>query len=164
MKIAIIYSTLIEDTKKSALLLKDLINAEVKLIPIENARDVCLLRYNYIILGASTYNNEVQGSLKRYISRNIKTLLEKPTALYVNSDENLDRFENLNKVFTKELIESSFISSNFGYEINTDIGNFIQKRKNKKILEKNENIPHLNENEIENYANAINDLIKKRVD
>ena len=67
-------------------------------------------------------------------------------------------------VFTKELIESSFISSNFGYEINTDIGNFIQKRKNKKILEKNENIPHLNENEIENYANAINDLIKKRVD
>ena len=98
MKIAIIYSTLIEDTKKSALLLKDLINAEVKLIPIDNARDVCLLRYNYIILGASTYNNEVQGSLKRYISRNIKTLLEKPTALYVNSDENLDRYKNLNKV------------------------------------------------------------------
>ena len=164
MKIAIIYSTLIEDTKNSAVLLKDLINADVKLIPIDNAKDVCLLRYNFIILGGSTYNNKVQGSLKRYISRNIKTLLEKPIALYVNSDENLDRYKNLNKIFTKELIESSFISSNFGYEINTDIGNFIQKRKNKKILEKNENVPHLNENEIKNYANAINDLIKKRVD
>lgn len=164
MKIAIIYSTLIEDTKKSALLLKDLINAEVKLIPIDKAKDVCLLKYNFVILGGSTYNNKVQGSFKRYISRNIKTLLEKPVALYVNSDENLDRYKNLNKVFTKELIESSFASSNFGYEMNTDIGNFIQKRKNKKILENNENIPHLNENEIRNYANAINDLISKRVD
>ena len=164
MKIAIIYSTLIEDTKKSASMLKDLINADVKLISIDNAKDICLLKYNFIILGASTYNNKVQGSFKRYISRNIKTLLEKPIALYVNSDENLDRYKNLNKVFTKELIESSFACSNFGYEINTDIGNFIQKRKNKKILEKNENIPHLNENEIRNYANAINDLISKRVD
>ena len=164
MKIAIIYSTLIEDTKKSALLLKNLINAEVKLISIENVKDVCLLKYNLIILGVSTYNNKVQGSFKIYISRNIKTLLEKPTALYVNSDENLDRKVNLDKVFTKELIESSIICSNFGYEINTDIGNFIQKRKSKKIIEKNENIPHLNENEIRNYANRINDLIKKRVD
>lgn len=164
MKIAIIYSTLIEDTKKSALLLKDLIDAEVKLISIENVKDLCLLKYNLIILGVSTYNNKVQSSFKIYVSRNIKTLLEKPTALYVNSDENLDRKVNLNKVFTKELIESSIVCSNFGYEINTDIGNFIQKRKSKKIIEKNENIPHLNENEIRNYANRINDLIKKRVD
>ena len=164
MKVAIIYSTLIEDTKKSALLLKNLINADVKVISIDNVKDVCLLKYNFIILGASTYNNKVQSSLKRYISRNIKTLLEKPTALYVNSDENLDRKVNLNKVFTKELIESSMMCSNFGYEINTDTGNFMQKRKSKKIIEKNEKIPHLNENEIINYANAINDLIKKRVD
>ncbi|MCR5026433.1 MAG: flavodoxin [Methanobrevibacter sp.] len=164
MKIAIIYSTLIEDTKKSALLLKDLINADVKLISIENVKDLCLLKYNLIILGVSTYNNKVQGSFKIYVSRNIKTLIEKPTALYVNSDENLDRKVKLNKVFTKELIESSIVCSNFGYEINTDTGNFMQKRKSKKILEKNENVPHLNENEIRNYANKINNLIKKRVD
>lgn len=164
MKIAIIYSTLIEDTKKSALLLKDLINAEVKLIPIENARDVCLLRYNYIILGASTYNNEVQGSLKRYISRNIKTLLEKPTALYVNSDENLDLITNLNKVFTAEIIESSLTYSNFGYDINTDIGNFFERRKSKKIIENSEKIPSLNKNKIDEFAKIINELIEKRVD
>ena len=164
MKIAIIYSTLIEDTKKSALLLKKLLNADVKLISINNVKDICLLKYNFIILGASTYNNKVQGSFKRYVSRNIKTLIEKPTALYVNSDENLSKYENLNKVFSKEMIESSFITSNFGYEINTDIGNFIERRKSKKIIEKNENVPHLNENEIKNYANEINDLIKRRVD
>lgn len=163
MKIAIIYSTLTEDTKKSAKLLKDLINAEVVLISIKNAKDVCLLKYNFIILGASTYN-KVQNSFKMYISRNIKILLEKPHALYVNNDENLDMKANLNKVFTTELIEYSFICSNFGYEINTDIGNFIERRKSKKIIENSDKLPTLNKNKIEEFAKIINELIEKRVD
>ena len=163
MKIAIIYSSLTEDTKKSAKLLKDLINAEVVLISIKNAKDVCLLKYNFIILGASTYF-KVQNSFKRYISRNIKTLLEKPHALYVNNDENLDMKANLNKVFTTEMIESSFICSNFGYEINTDIGNFIERRKSKKIIENADKLPTLNKNKIEEFAKIINELIEKRVD
>ena len=164
MNIAIIYSTLIEDTKESAELLRDLINVEVRTIPIDNAKFECLLKYNYIILGASTYNGKVQNSLKIYISRNIKTLLGKPVGLYVNGDENLSLEDNLNKAFTPELIESSFIRGNFGYNINTDRGNFLERRKSKKILEKSDEIPELNIKEIENYANEINDIIKKRVD
>ena len=161
MKIAIIYSTLIEDSKKSAKILKDLINAEVVLISIENVKDVCLLKYNLIILGASTYNNKVQGSFKRYVSRNIRTLLEKPHALYVNSDENLDMMINLNKVFSTELIESAFVYSNFGYDVNTV---FIERRKKKKIIKKSGKIPTLNKSKIEEFAKIINELIKKRVD
>lgn len=163
MKIAIIYSTLIEDTKKSAQILKDLINEEVVLISIENVKDICLLKYNIIILGASTYNNKVQGSFKRYISRNVKTLLERPYALYVNSDENLDIDTNLNKVFAREIIESSILCSNFGYNINADIGNFIERRKSKKIIENCEIIPSLNNYKIEEFAKIINELIEKRV-
>lgn len=165
MKIAIIYSTLIKDSKESAKMLKELINSEVVLISIENVKDVCLLKYNLIILGGSTYNNKVQGLFKRYMSRNIKTLLEKPHALYLNSDENIDLNINLNKVFTREIIESSIVSLNFGYNINTDTGNFIERRKSKKLIEKNNNeIPSLNKRKIEEFARAINDLIKKRVD
>ena len=107
MKIAIIYSTLIEDSKESAKILKELINSEVVLISIKNVKSECLLKYNLIILGGSTYSNKVQGVFKRYMSRNIRTLLEKPHALYLNSDENIDININLNKVFTREIIESS---------------------------------------------------------
>lgn len=164
MKIAIIYSTLIDDTKKSAKLLEDLINAEIVLISIKNVKDVCILKYNMIILGASTYNGKVQNSFKRYVSRNEKTLLEKPHALYVNSDEDLDMLENLNKVFSPEIIESSYTYSNFSYDINTDTGNFIQRRRYKKIIEKNNKIPSLNKNKIEEFAKIINELIEKRVD
>lgn len=164
MKIAIIYSTLIDDTKKSAKLLEELINAEIVLISIKNVKDVCILKYNMIILGASTYNGKVQNSFKRYVSRNEKTLLEKPHALYVNSDEDLDMLENLNKVFSPEIIESSYTYSNFSYDINTDTGNFIQRRRYKKIIEKNNKIPSLNKNKIEEFAKIINELIEKRVD
>ena len=164
MKTAIIYSTLIDDTKKSAKILKELIKSDVVLISIENVKDVCLLKYNFIILGASTYNGKVQGLFKRYISRNIKTLLEKPHALYVNSDENLDMEFNLNKVFTREMIESSIVSSNFGYEINADRGNFLKRRKSKKIIENSDEIPSLNKDKIEEFAKIINELIEKRVD
>lgn len=165
MKIAIIFSTLIKDSKESAKILKELINSEVVLISIENVKDICLLKYNLIILGGSTYNNKVQGLFKRYMSRNIKTLLEKPHALYLNSDENIDMNINLNKVFTREIIESSIACSNFGYNINADTGNFLERRKYKKIIEKNNNeIPSLNKKKIEEFARIINDLIKKRVD
>ncbi len=165
MKIAIIFSTLIKDSKESAKILKELINSEVVLISIENVKDICLLKYNLIILGGSTYNNKVQGLFKRYMSRNIKTLLEKPHALYLNSDENIDMNINLNKVFTREIIESSIACSNFGYNINTDTGNFLERRKYKKIIEKNNNeIPSLNKKKIKEFARIINDLIKKRVD
>lgn len=164
MKIAIIYSTVTDDTKKSAKMLKELINAEVVLISIDNVKDICLLKYNFIILGVSTYY-KVQGSFKKFISRNIKTLLEKPYALYVNSDENLDIVTNLNKVFSMEMIESSIVCSNFGYNINTDTGNFLEKRKTKKIIQNNNNeIPSLNKRKIKEFAKVINDLIKKRVD
>lgn len=163
MKIVIFYSTLIEDTKESAKILKNLINAEVVLIPIERAKDECILKYNFIVLGASAYNGRVQNSFKIFISRNIKTLLGKPHALYVNGDENLDILYNLNKAFTPELIESSFACGNFGYNINTDRGNFLERRKSKKLIEKSGEIPSLNKEEIENYANRINDIIEKRV-
>ena len=164
MKIAIIYSTLIEDSKESAKILKELINSEVVLISIKNVKDVCLLKYNFIILGGSTFNNKVQNSFKVYTSRNIKTLLELPHALYVNSDENLNMEVNLNKVFTREMIESSIVSSNFGYEINADRGNFLKRRKSKKIIENSDEIPSLNKDKIEEFAKIINELIEKRVD
>ena len=164
MKIAIIYSTLIEDSKESAKILKELINSEVVLISIKNVKDVCLLKYNFIILGGSTFNNKVQNSFKVYTSRNIKTLLELPHALYVNSDENLNMEVNLNKVFTSEMIESSIVSSNFGYEINADRGNFLKRRKSKKIIENSDEIPSLNKDKIEEFAKIINELIEKRVD
>lgn len=168
MKIAIIYSTSSRSTKKAAKILKSKINATIQLISIKNAKTACLLKYDFIILAGSQYNGKVQGALKRYISRNMKTLKEKPIALFMNCDESENTNKYLNKTFTENLVESSFISSNFGYEINPHEGNFIERRKTNKIIneyeKQNKSLPVLNLDEIDNFANYINKMIEKRVD
>lgn len=168
MKIAIIYSTSSRTTKKACKILSSKINASVQLIPIEKAKTACLLKYNYIILAGSAYNGKVQSALKRYISRNMKTLKEKPIALVLNCEEGIDTKDRLNKTFTEELVNTSQINSNFGYELNPDEGNFIEKRKINNMIDdykKNgKDLPMLNMDEIDKFADYINNMINKRVD
>ena len=168
MKIAIIYSTSSRTTKKACKILSSKINASVQLIPIEKAKTACLLKYNYIILAGSAYNGKVQSTLKRYISRNMKTLKEKPIALVLNCEEGIDTKDRLNRTFTEELVNTSQINSNFGYELNPDEGNFIEKRKINNMIDdykKNgKELPMLNMDEIDKFADYINNMINKRVD
>lgn len=165
MKIAIIYSTNSRATKKAAKILSGKLNCKTQLIPIEKAKTACLLKYNYIILAGSINNGNVQGVLKRYISRNLKTLMEKPTALFLNCDENNDK--NFDKTFSEELVKSSFLKSNFGTEIDKNEGNFFEKRYKTKLISKyekeNKNLPMLNLNEIELFADHINQMIAKAI-
>ena len=167
MKIAIIYLTSSKSTKKACKILSNKIKATVQLIPIEKAKTACLLKYNFIILAGSNNNGKVQGALKRYISRNIKTLQEKPIALILNCEKERYSKNNLNNTFSQTLVDSSLISSNFGYELNPDEGNFIERKKTNNIINKykkeGKNLPILNMDEIENFANYINNMIDKRV-
>lgn len=168
MNIAIIYSTSSKSTKKSCKILSGEINAEVQLIPIEKAKSECILKYNYIIIACSAYGGKVQSAVKRYISRNIRTLKEKPIALILNCEEETDIKERLKKAFTEELVNSSLVCSNFGYELYPDEGNIIEKRKINNIIDsykkKGKNLPSLNMNEIDRFADYINNMIEKRVD
>lgn len=168
MKIAIIYSTSSKSTKKACKILSSKINTKVQLIPIEKAKTACLLKYNYIILAGSAYNGKVQSALKRYISRNIKTLQEKPLALILNCEEGIDTKDRLNKTFTEELVNSSSINSNFGYELDPNEGNLIEKRRKNNLINNykkdGKSLPMLNMDEIDKFADHINNMIEKRVD
>lgn len=168
MKIAIIYSTSSRTTKKACKILSSKISANVQLIPIEKAKTACLLKYNFIILAGSAMNGKVQSALKRYVSRNIKTLKEKPVALVLNCEEGIDTRDRLNKTFTEELVDSSYINSNFGYELDPEEGNLIEKRRINKIInnyqKEGKDLPVLNMDEIDKFADYINNMIKKRVD
>ena len=167
MIIAIIYSTIDSSTKKSCKILSKKLNADVQLIPIEIAKSECILKYNFIILASSAIRGKVQGSFKRYISRNFKTIKEKPKSLIINCEDDVNINEILNKTFTEEIVKSSFISSNFGFEMNQN-ENFFDKIKRNKLFKKDKknekDIPNLNLKEIDNYADYINNMIAKRVD
>lgn len=165
MKTAVIYTTTSQSTKKSCEILAGKIRGDIKLIPIENAKSECILKYNFLVLAGSAINGKVQSKLKIYISKNIKTLKEKPLGLIINCEEDKDR---LNKTFTEELVESSCINSNFGYELNPNDGNYLEKIKTNKLIENHkmnkESLPTLNIDEINRFADYINAMIEKRVD
>jgi menaquinone-dependent protoporphyrinogen oxidase len=98
----------------------------------------------------------------------MKTLKEKPIALVMNCEEGIDTRDRLNKTFTEELVNTSSFSSNLGYELNPDEGNFIEKRKTNNLIEKykkdGRSLPVLNMNEIDRFADYVNNMIEKRVD
>ena len=112
MKIAIIYTSINESTKKSCEILKSKVKADVKLISIKNAKTECILKYNYIILAASAIRGKVQSNLKLYISRNAQNLKEKPLALIINSEYDADRFD---ETFTEE--PGQFIQNKIEFRI-----------------------------------------------
>lgn len=167
MKVAIIYSTNIRATKKAAKLLSSKLNCKTQLIPIEKAKTACLLKYDYIILAGSINHGKVQSVLKRYISRNLKTLMEKPTALFLNCDEKENEEKSFDKAFSEPLVKSSFIKSNFGTEIDKEDGNFFEKRFKTNLISKYEKegkeLPMLNLSEIDHFANQINKKIEERI-
>ena len=98
----------------------------------------------------------------------MKTLKEKPLALAINCEEDIDIKGRLNKTFSEELVISSCISSNFGYELNPNEGNFIEKRKTNNLIEtykeNGKSLPSLNIDEIDKFADYINNMIEQRVD
>lgn len=165
MKIAIFYTTTNESTKKSCEILSGKVKADVKLIPITNAKTECILKYNYIILAASAIRGKVQSNLKLYISRSAQNLKEKPLALIINCEDDVDRFD---KTFTEELVNLSKIKSNFGYELNPNEGSYLEKRKTNKLIKEytknNKELPSLNIDEINKFADYINSIIEKRID
>ena len=84
MKIGIIYTTTNKSTKKSCKILESKVNADVNLIPIELAKNDCILKYNFIILAASALDGKVQSSLKRYLQKH-----EKPKRKAIGIDNKL---------------------------------------------------------------------------
>ena len=162
MKIGIIYSTSKKSTKKSCKLLYDKINADVQLIPIDKAKTACILKYNFIIFVASAYRGKIDSNLKIYLMRNFKNIKEKPIALAINCENDLNNENIFNKLYTEELVNSSHINSNFGYELNIEDKGFFEKIRTKNKTE--DIIPKLNINEINKFSDYINNLIEQRVD
>ena len=156
MKIAIIYSTKIKATKKTSELLSNKINSETKLIAIEQAKTDCLLKYNYVILVVSIINGKVQGAIKRYISKNLKTLTEKPKALILICEDCENTEKKYNKAFSESLVNTSLLKSTVEIEFEKDNSFKNYKKKDKAIR-------ILDLKKIDKIANNINKIIDNRI-
>ena len=84
MKTLIIYDKINSSAESLSKEILDNINCEFKrAFPVNKAKDTCLIKYDFIILGGSIKRGNIPGNLKRYVERNRKTLKGKNFALFI---------------------------------------------------------------------------------
>ena len=164
MKTAIIYGTTTGTSRKIAKILASSLEGEAITIPVSKAKDECLLKYDFIIIGGSIHRGRVQSSIKSYVSRNQKTLRGINYGLYLSCLSETKGEKYLIDSFGEDIVDAAFIADTFGGELNPNEGNIITRQKTKRIIKKwedSDRTPELKINRIENFVNVINTKIRK---
>ena len=165
MRTAIIYASKNGATERVALRLKDKIKGEVRIFPITKFGSSCLLKYDFVIIAGSIHFGRIQSEVKSFVNKNAKTLQGINYGLYIMCIDKEKEKEYLEKAFTKEIVDSAFIVSAFGGEIDPNEGNFLTKGMKKKILEDMEKegkgSPSIKWELVDEYADEINSRFSK---
>ena len=165
MKTAIIYATKNGATRKVAKALVDMIEGEVKTIPVAKAESACLLKYDFVIIVGSIHYCRIQGDIKSFVNKNAKTLKGINYGLYIMCMFEDQCEEYMKKSFGEEIVRCAFITSCFGGELDPNEGNFITKKlikgNLKKFEEEGKEPPSIRWELVEKYADEINNRIKK---
>lgn len=166
MKTAIIYASKTGTTRKVAKALADKIKGEVKTIPIAKVESTCLLKYDFVIIAGSIHYGRIQGDIKSFVNKNSKTLKGINYGLYIMCMFEDKADEYLIKSFSKEIVDSAFITACFGGEVNPNEGNFVTKKLIKANLKQFEDEgkepPSIKWDLVDEFAEKINNKMQKQ--
>jgi len=165
MKTAIIYGTKTGTSRKIAKIIASKIEGEAITIPIAKAKNTCLLKYDFIIIGGSIHMGKIQSDVKSFVIRNSKTIKGINFGLYLSClrEDNKDKY--LEESFSREVLDASFIADTFGGELNPEEGDLITRNMTKRIIKKwnkKGEKAEINIQRIEEYVNRINNGINKK--
>ena len=165
MKTCIIYASNNGTTRKIAKALADKIKGEVETIPIAKAKSACLLKYDFVIIAGSIHYGRIQGEIRSFVNKNYKTILGINYGLFISCIFEDKVEEYLVNSFSEEIVNSAFITTSFGGEVDPNKGNFITKKMIKTILksfeEEEKEAPHIDWEKVDEFANEINEKINK---
>jgi menaquinone-dependent protoporphyrinogen oxidase len=159
MKNLIIYSTKHGGTEKIAAKIASLLKDETEVYNLKDKKVINLDDYQNIILGASIYAGKLRKDLISYSEDNLKTLLQKNTALFIccmrDGEAAKEQIENN---FPEKLYNHSKIKAALGGEYNFDKLNFLEKIVVKKIAGVKESKSSYLNDKISEFAAEVNKL------
>lgn len=159
MKNIIIYSTKYGSVKKCAKLLKNKLKDETAIFDVKDKNISNINDFDNIILGGSIYAGRIQAGLKKFIGKNLDTLLKKNTALFICSGgEGKEGESYIKNNFPKELYDHAVAKELFGHELIFNKLNPLEKIVLKIITKSNKDSIMIKEENIENLAKIINKL------
>ncbi len=157
MKILIVYATRYGTTEKCAGMLADILKEkahEVELADLKKNKRIKPENYDLVAVGGSFMIGQMNARVRKFVERNLNTLLNKKTALFMcGSDEGWET--EMQKGFPVELLEKAVARGYFGYELLLDKMNPIFRSMIQKVEKTTDSISKINHENIKKFAEEI---------
>lgn len=156
MNTAIIYSTRHGCTEKCSILLAEKLN-KPELINLECNKEINLDQFDILLIGGSIYAGMINKNLKRFLGKNLDTLLQKKVGLFLCCMEEGEKaLEQFNNAFPEKLRNISRAKGFFGGEFDFEQMNYLEKAIIKQIGNIEESYSKINHQAISDFAAEVN--------
>ena len=157
MKNLIIFTTKHGSAEKCSTLLQQKLDGETTVVNLKKDVVPDLEEFQNIILGGSIYVGKIQKELTEFINRHLDTLLQKRVALFICAAEQGETLQTeLKTAFPEALYDQAIAKEAFGYELNFDKMNLIEKLALRFAKQVTESSSHLSEETITKLAETVN--------
>ena len=159
MKILVAYASRFGTTEKCAGLLADMLSGkghEVELADLKKDARIKPDDYDLVAVGGSFVAFRMNAFVKKFVKRNLNTLLNKKTGIFMcGADETWE--DEIKKGFPVELLDKAIAKGYFGYEMNWDKMNPMIRNMMQKASKTTETVSKINTENIKKFAEEITD-------
>ncbi|WP_027624546.1 flavodoxin domain-containing protein [Clostridium lundense] len=158
MKTLIVYGSKHGCVEKCSKDLKNKLHGEVVIADIKKGNVPDINLFDNIIIGGSVYVGKIQKEITKFCSQNINKLKEKKIGLFICGmiDEEKGK-EELNNVFTEELLSNAVAKGYFGGEVIFSKMNFFERFIIKKLCKTDKDMSNILYENINKFAQMMND-------
>ncbi|MFW6034834.1 MAG: flavodoxin domain-containing protein [Halothermotrichaceae bacterium] len=160
MKTLIAYATKHGAAGKCAEKLLKKLNGDVKLENLKKAKNIDISKYDQVIIGSSVYMGQIRKEARKFCEERLNELKEKTVGLFIccMSEEDTAR-KQIKDNYPEQLIEKATAVKNFGGGFDFNKMNFLERIIIKKMAGANESESNIIEENIERFAQLINEKI-----
>lgn len=155
--ILIAYATRFGTTEKCVYMLADILkkkNLEVEIVDLKKNKTAKLENYDLVAVGGSFVAFRMNSLVRKFIKRNLKTLLNTKTGIFMcGADGGWE--EEIKRGFPQELLDKAAAKGYFGYEMLWDKMNPMMRSIMQKASKTTENISKINTENIQKFAGEI---------
>ena len=142
-------------TEDAAHTLAELLGGDVTLVNLKKNRKPDLSQYDTVILGGSIHVGKIQSQMRKFVEKNLETLMKKQVGLYVCCMEENQAQQQFDNAFPEELRKHAAAKSIFGGAFNFERMNFLERKIIQKIANVSESVFKIDDDEIKRFAQIL---------
>lgn len=159
MKILIAYTTKHGCTEKCVKKLASQILNEALIVNLKAKPKLDISQFDVVLIGGSIQVGKIQKQVKSFCENNLSELKKKKIGLFVCCMSKEDEaIAYINELFPEDLVKTAVAKEYFGWEVNFERMNFIERFIMKKIAKTNKSVSHISEENISKFASTIKNI------